>query len=69
VAQLGRAPGSGRAAEKYPYFLSRALTCFFIGKLIERVLSQVFSNDPKKYRRWIKKWIKAQYELVAADGE
>jgi hypothetical protein len=47
VAQLGRAPGSGRAAKKYPYFLSRALTCLFTGKLIEGTLSQVSSSDPK----------------------
>jgi hypothetical protein len=67
VAQLGRAPGSGRAAEKYPYFLSRALTCFFIGKLIERALSQVFSNDPKKYHRWIKKWTKSERIKIAPE--
>ena len=37
------------------------LTCshvIFIGKLIDRALSQVFSNVPKKIDRWIKKWIK-----------
>jgi hypothetical protein len=37
--------------------------------MVERILSHLFLNEPKKYRRWIKKWIKAQYELVAADGE
>ena len=58
VAQLGRAPGSGKAAEKHPHLLPRALTCFFIGKLFEWALSQVFSNELKKFGRWIKKWIK-----------
>jgi hypothetical protein len=32
--------------------------CFFIGQLTERALSEVFSNKPKKYRRWTKKWTK-----------
>jgi hypothetical protein len=30
----------------------------FIDKLIKWALSQVFSNEPKKFRRWIKKWTK-----------
>jgi hypothetical protein len=60
VAQLGRAPGSGRMPNKYAHLLPRVLSCFFIGKMHRRALSQVFSNAPKKSRRCIKKWIKAR---------
>jgi hypothetical protein len=42
VAQLGRALGSGQAPNEYAHVLPRGLTCFFIGKLVERALSQVF---------------------------
>jgi hypothetical protein len=58
VAQLGRAPGSGQAPNEYAHLLSHALTSFFIGKLVERALSQVFSNEIKKCRPCTKKWTK-----------
>ena len=60
VAQLGRAPGAGRAVEKYPHFLPRGLICFFRGKPLGQTLSQVFLSKPKKHPRWTKKWTKLQ---------
>jgi hypothetical protein len=58
VAQLGKAPGSGRAREKYAHVLPTALTCFFIGKSPESRVSQVFSNARKNFGRWTKTWTK-----------
>ena len=57
-----------RDREIFPFCL-KCSHAIFRGEMVERILSHLFLNEPKKYRRWIKKWIKAQYELVAADGE
>lgn len=38
---------------------------FFIGKLIERAVSQLFPNELKKYRRWTKKWIKQEPRTIS----
>jgi hypothetical protein len=45
VAQLGRAPGSGRVPNKYAHLLPRILTRVFIGKSIGCALSQMISNN------------------------
>ena len=37
---------------------SLLLTCSFIGKIVGQALSQMFSNELKKYRRRTKKWTK-----------
>jgi hypothetical protein len=58
VAQLGRAPGSGQYSDCFLNLSQLAPTCSTLGKSRKTHHLTCAQITPKKFHRWIKRWIK-----------